>query len=268
MGLIEIGTRTIQKAWHMPIVGKVLALDYDRTFAHCPSGQFRGVYRTFEEAERAAPKSRPLGYDHAALAGLYRQRMNKACESDYGPLFWLRPLIDPNSVVFDFGGHVGVSYHGWRNYLGYPSTLRWIVYDLPAITAVGESLARERESHELSFTNDVRDAQGASIFLGLGSLQYVDEALPDLLKRIGHFPDHLIINKMPLHDGESFVTVQATGHAFHPYRIFNRRDFVDGVTALGYRVVDDWVNRETSCFVPFSPHHIEAYSGYYFTRAG
>lgn len=267
MGLIEIGRRTIDRVTHAPLVAKVLELDYERTFSHCPSGRFRGVYPTFAEAERAVPKTRPLGYDHAALAGMYRQRMNKACESDYGPLFWLRPLIGPDRVVFDFGGHVGVSYHGWRSYLDYPASLRWIVHDLPAITTVGEALAREREAQQLSFTNDVRDAAGASVFLALGSLQYVDESLPSLLQRIGHFPEHLIINKLPLHDGESFVTVQATGHAFHAYRIFNRREFVAGVTALGYRLVDDWVNRETSCFIPFSPHDIEAYSGCYFTRS-
>jgi putative methyltransferase (TIGR04325 family) len=273
VGFIEIAERTIDKSWSMPVVGRLLELDYDRTFAHCPSGRFRGVYRSFAEAEQAAPKTRPLGYDHAALAGLYRQRMSKACESDYGPLFWLRPLIDENAVVFDFGGHVGVSYHGWRNYLGYPagkypSGLRWVVYDLPAITAVGEQLAGERDSDGLSFTNDLRDAHDATVFLGLGSLQYLNESLPDMLRRIGHLPSHLILNKLPLHDGESFVTVQATGAAFHPYRIFNRREFIDTVCALGYRLVDDWVSGETRCKVPFTPHNIEAYSGCYFTRVG
>ncbi len=40
-----------------------------------------------------------------------------------------------------------------------------------------------------------------------------------------------------------------------------------GRTSLGYRVVDDWSNREQSCTVPFTRgRDIDAYSGYYFVR--
>ena len=80
-------------------------------------------------------------------------------------------------------------------------------------------------------------------------------------------PRHLIVNKMPLYDGEPFVTVQSTGRAFHPYRIDNREAFASSVTALGYRAVDDWVNSEQSYSVPFTRgRDIDAYSGYYFVR--
>ena len=72
---------------------------------------------------------------------------------------------------------------------------------------------------------------------------------------------------MPMYDGESFVTVQSTGRAFHPYRIYNRAEVVDSVCALGYRVVDDWVNKEQYCVIPFTRgRDIDAYSGYYFVR--
>ncbi len=33
-------------------------------------------------------------------------------ESDYAVLFWLRDLLKPGTHVFDFGGHVGVSWYG------------------------------------------------------------------------------------------------------------------------------------------------------------
>ena len=40
------------------------------------------------------------------------------------------------------------------------------------------------------------------------------------------------------------------------------------MTALGYRVVDDWMNREQSCEIPFTRgRDIDAYSGYYFSLA-
>jgi putative methyltransferase (TIGR04325 family) len=266
MGVIEISERVARSAWRMPVLGRLLELDYERMFAKRPKNRYHGNHSTFDEARRAIPPNHLVGYDHPLMAGQYRDRMDKACESDYGVLFWLRSILGSTSYVFDFGGHVGVSFHGWRRYLDYPKGMRWCVYDLPAITRVGEELARERPSEGLSFTNDLASAHGADIFLTAGALQYVEEDLGSILRNCGELPRHLIVNKLPLHDGDTFVTIQSTGRAYHPYRISNRREFVDQVTSLGYRVVDDWMNREQYCSIPFANTNIEAYSGYYFTR--
>ena len=145
--------------------------------------------------------------------------------------------------------------------------MRWLVYDMPKIVKVGAELARERPSEGLEFTSDVRDARGCNIFLAAGSMQYADTSLTELLHQVGTLPRHLIVNKMPMYDGESFVTVQSTGRAFHAYRIYNRAAFVAEAAALGYRVVDDWCNREQHCEIPFTRgRDIDAYSGYYFIR--
>jgi putative methyltransferase (TIGR04325 family) len=143
--------------------------------------------------------------------------------------------------------------------------LRWVVYDVPAIVKAGIALAAERPSEGLSFTSDLTAGRDCNIFMAAGSLQYVDTSLPQLLTQIGARPRHLLVNKLPLYEGETFVTVQSTGRAFHPYRISNREEFVRSVTALGYRVVDDWQNRETHCEIPFTRgRDVEAYSGYFF----
>lgn len=267
MGIIDLGKRVSRNAWRLPVVGKVLEADYEHSFARNPKNQFRGVYASFEEAEASIPTRGRVGYDHAELAGMYRDRMDKANQSDYAVLFWLKGILDASAFVFDFGGHVGVSYHGWRRYLAYPPGLRWLVHDVPSIVKVGAELARERPSAGLEFTSDVADARGCTLLLAAGSLQYVDESLPALLARIGSLPRHLIVNKMPMYDGEAFVTVQSTGRAFHPYRIYNRAAFVAEMIMLGYRVVDDWTNREAHCEIPFTRgRDIDAYSGYYFVR--
>jgi putative methyltransferase (TIGR04325 family) len=267
MGFIELARRVSRNAWRVPLVGKVLEVDYAHSFARMPRNQFRGVYASFAEAEASIPAGARSGYDHAELAGMYRDRMDKANQSDYAVLFWLRGILDERSFVFDFGGHVGVSYHGWRRYLDYRSGLRWRVHDVPAIVAVGAELAGERPSPGLEFTSELTSARGCTVFLAAGSLQYLDESLPALLARIGSLPRHLLVNKLPLHDGEAFVTVQSTGRAYHAYRIYNRAAFVAEVTALGYRVVDDWSNREQHCEIPFTRgRDIDAYSGYYFVR--
>ncbi len=267
VGLIDVSKRIARNAWRIPGVGQVLALDYERTFARRAPNRFRGVYASFAEAERSIPAGARVGYDHAELAGLYRHRMEKANQSDYSVLFWLRGILAPGSFVFDFGGHVGVSYHGWRRYLGYPPGTRWLVQDVAAIIKVGAELAAERDSPGLAFTTEVADARGCDVFFSAGALQYVDEPLPSILARIGSRPRHVILNKMPVYDGESFVTVQSTGRAFHPYRIDNRAGLVTSVTDLGYRMVDDWADRECSCTIPFTRgRDIEAYSGFYFVR--
>lgn len=267
MGIIDLGKRVSKNAWRLPVVGHVLELDYARSFARRPPNRFRGVYASFAEAEASLPPGSRVGYDHAELAGMYRHRMEKANESDYAVLFWLKDILDERSFVFDVGGHVGVSYHGWRNYLHYRPGMRWLVYDMPAIVKVGAELARERPSEGLAFTSDLADGRGCSIFLAAGALQYAEESLTEVLRKVGSLPRHLIVNKMPMYDGEAFVTVQSTGRAFHPYRIYNRAAFVTEVTALGYRVVDDWQNREQHCEIPFTrDRDINAYSGYYFIR--
>jgi putative methyltransferase (TIGR04325 family) len=267
MGILDLGRRMSRHSWRLPLVRRVLEADYARSFARMPKNQFRGVYASFAEATASLPASAKVGYNHDELAGLYRHRMEKANQSDYAVLFWLKGLLDKQSFVFDFGGHVGVAYHGWRTYLGYPPGMRWLVYDVPAIVKVGAELARERPSDGLAFTSDVADARGCTIFLAAGSLQYIDESLPALLARSGGLPRHLLVNKLPLYEGPTFVTVQSTGRAFHPYRICNRAEFVSEVIALGYRVVDNWSNREQYCEIPFEPDRdIDAYSGYYFVR--
>jgi putative methyltransferase (TIGR04325 family) len=268
VGLIEIGKRAQRHAWRIPGLGHVLELDYKRTFAARPANRFRGVYATFAEAEAAIPKGQPIGYDHAELAGLYRHRMEKANQSDYPVLFWMSRILDEGSFVFDFGGHVGVSYHGWRDYLNYPRGLRWRVYDMPAIVKVGAELAAERPSEGLDFTSEVGAGRGCTILMAAGSLQYGEASLTEVLGHVGSLPQHLILNKLPVYDGEPFVTVQSTGRAFHAYRIYNRAGLIAEAEALGYRLVDDWLNREQHCEIPFTRgRDIDAYSGYYFVRA-
>jgi putative methyltransferase (TIGR04325 family) len=262
---MDLGERVARNVWRIPVVGSIIQRDYERAFFR-GRGRYRGVFQSFAEAERSIPHDQKVGFDHEEPANLYRQRMHKAMASDYAVLYWLRKILAADSVVFDFGGHVGVSYHGWQSYLDYPPGMRWIVYDLPAVTRAGEEIARERPSPGLSFTNELVGGKDCTIFLTAGSLQFVESTLPEIMSQIGCRPRHVIANKMPLYDGAPFVTVQSAGAAFHPYQIMNRNEFVAGMVALGYRVVDDWMNAEQACRIPFTrDKDIDAYSGYYFT---
>lgn len=269
MGLIERAKRLGDVAWKLPGIGHVIRHDYDRTFRLWAPNRFRGAYATFAEARRSIPEGKRIGYDHERMASFYRNRMLKACESDYAVLFWLGKSWGEISRVFDYGGHVGVAYHGWGRYLDFSKPgLEWLVYDMPAITRVGEQLAAEKQALSLRFTNDPKAGRGCDVFLAAGSLQYESEDVSTVLRGLGELPPHVLLNKMPVHDGQACVTVQSTGHSFHPYRIYNREELIADVTTLGYRLVDDWQNREQRCRVPFTDGDIDidAYAGYYFVR--
>jgi len=128
----------------------------------------------------------------------------------------------------------------------------------------GEKIAKEMDSQGLSFTNDFREADGADILLTLGTLQYIEPSLAELLGQLGKKPIHLLISMVPFYDGESFITLQNVGYAFSPYKIQNRSEFIDSLTSLGYELIDSW-EWDRTCSIPFHPELcVRAYHGFYF----
>jgi len=240
---------------------------YEREFARVVpwARRFRGVYATFEEAVRAAPAGKPVGYDNPAAAA-FMEPSGPLLPSDYPVLFWLEKTLADSSRLLDIGGYVGISYYTYRNYLRYPEDLEWMIQDVPAVAAAGTELARNHDSRGLSFTTEITAALRPQTILAAGSLQFVEHDFTDLLRRLGGLPRHLIVNKTPLTDLPDFVTLQDLGPAVCAYRVFNRAAFVRSIEALGYRLVDSWPNLDFSCRIPFHPDRtVPSYSGLYFT---
>lgn len=251
-----------------PGVRALRRLRYERFFAAATDANlFRGVYRDFAEAAATAPDTRALGYDHPEPAAMYRERAERLHPSDYPVLFWLQKWGPRVKRVFDFGGHVGVSYYAYQRVLSFPPELRWTVCDVPTVVEAGAALAHTRGARQLQFTTHRDDGSGADLWLANGSLQYLEEPLHRLVSALEVRPRYVIANMLPVTDGESFVTLQNIGTAFCPYRIHHRASVIEGVRALGYSLVDSWVNPEKSCHVPFSGrHHVDAYVGLGFER--
>ena len=228
-------------------------------------GCFRGVFATFEEATSAAPKTKPLGYDDPRLAQEYKQDLDKkAREYDYPVLFWLKDLIGPGARVFDLGGNVGTHFYTYEKYLEYPPDIGWTVCDVPAIARTGEELARAEGRQELTFTTQPEEADGAHIFIASGSIQYI-YSLSDFLSSLPVKPRHLLLNRLPLYNGEQFVTLQNGGQVFYPQYVFNKDEFMGSIGRLGYKLVDMWNDRIDSCIIPFHPSRsLPYYYGCYF----
>jgi putative methyltransferase (TIGR04325 family) len=241
-----------------------LDLEYNRRFPTWP-GAYRGVFRTFEEARASAPAKARLGYDHAEFGSIYDSRVNKAFPSDYPVLFWFERLKAEISSIFDWGGHIGVSYYTYARYLSLPAHFRWCVGDVPAVVEAGRRQATERGATGLAFTSEISGGDGFDVFFANGSLQYVDAPLADSLRTYARLPPHLFVNKLPAYGGESFVTLENTVHAYNPYRVFNRQAFVDSFTALGYSLVDTWENPDVTFKLPLHRERcLSQYSGFYF----
>lgn len=230
---------------------------------------FRGVFPSFTDAERSAPQTKPIGYDHPAPAAMYEERTRLVFPSDYPLLFWLdRLLSELCGTVFDLGGHIGVGYYAYQRYLKYPKIFRWLVCDVPAVIARGREWAQKHDTRGLlSFTDQLSEANGQDVFFASGSLQYLPQTLAEILARLKQAPHHLLINLLPLHPRNDYFTLQNIGTAFCPYRISAEPSFMRALTGLGYQLVDRWQNLEKACPIPFHPDHsLDRYHGFYFRR--
>ena len=231
---------------------------------------YRGVFNTYSEALKALPSgsrishSQPEIHNHHSVAQLTtRRELGKLDLIDYPMVFWLKSAFNDGSTVFDLGGNVGVSYYACRKYLQYPSNLRWLVCELPELIIAGEKLAREIDSPGLSFTGDFAKAEGMDILLTVGTLQYLELSLADILGELKVKPRHILINHTPFYEGESFITLQNIGYAFSPYKIQNRISFLASLTSIGYELIDSWKLNRT-CFIPFhSERFVHNYYGFY-----
>lgn len=240
---------------------------YDRTFGAEGHGCYRGAFDTFAEAAADAPTIVPTGYDTPATGAMYRDRIVRLNPSDYPLLFWLREVLTPGVRVFDLGGHVGITFFGFRRLLTYPEGMRWTICDVPAVVESGRSFAASQEKPWPDFTVERGDGDGAEVFLAAGVLQYVEETLPELLGRYRTPPRHVLVNKTPTHPSREFVTVQHIGVACCPYRIARADSLAEQLAPLGYRLVDDWVNADLSCSIPFQSNASPiTYRGWYFRR--
>lgn len=235
-----------------------------------PVNSLRGVYASFAEAQAAAPKSKPLGYDAGDTIEWYRHKHEGVSLEDYPVLYWLRAAFESSESVFEIGGHLGVAYYGFSRILAYPGNLAWTICDVPTVKSAGEALARERGRTNLHFVTAPSQCEGADIVMAAGSLQYVES--PTLAEAIASFrrrPRHVIVNNSPVYDGPEFVTIQDIGSCFCPYRIFNREALVSSVGRLGYELVDSWSKPRTLRIPGHPARSLDHYSGFYWrsTRA-
>ena len=128
----------------------------------------------------------------------------------------------------------------------------------------GEKLAKSKSSINLEFT-DIEDVlEDKDVFIASGSIQYV-KSLSTLLASLTKKPRFLLLNRLPLYNGNQFVTLQNGGKVFYPQYVFNYSNFILSLEEIGYDLIDVWEDNLDSCIIPFYPEKsIRFYHGFYF----
>jgi putative methyltransferase (TIGR04325 family) len=230
-----------------------------------------GVYPSWAAALAGIPSGNPVGYDQAEAKAMFSKYPTDLVRpSDYAVLVHLRNFATPGMRVIDAGGSIGQAYYIALKYFPLPQGVEWVIFDVPAVLEAGLAVAvREGEKgNALRFVATPRDAGPCDVFFSSGSLQLIEESLPEMLQQLPALPQHVLINRIPVWEREAVVTLNDMGFSLAPYNVFNHDEWVRSVEQLGYRLVDEWKCPESNFFsIRFQPGmRLEAYSGFYFVR--
>lgn len=207
-----------------------------------------GVYATYDAALAAVPAELGGGWnDDTVAAGRQFQ------SSIYATIFWISKMLETGSRIVDFGGAVGQTYDEFVQRQPFPDGATWCVVDVPTAVKRGRELSAANKRPGLSFAEQISDVDGCDIFVSRGCLQYVATPLGEILDSLPALPRYLLIDKIPLTDGEGFCTLQHLGLSASPYKIFNRSAFLSPLAERGYVVRDAWPVQDINFAIPFHP---------------
>lgn len=233
-------------------------------------GRHLGRFATFEEALSTLPPSQ--GFDHDGFWDHYiAERSRRVYAFDYPMMFWLRAAYDAGArSILDVGGSIGVHYYAYGRYGVVPGDMTWLVCELPETVRVGARLATAQGAQSLRFEtglDTIVPEQDVWIFAGI--LEFLPVTmLPGLFSRASTPPAHILINKIPLHEGPTFVSTQNLGKGnYAPHYVFNREEFTRAIEYFGYQLIDVWDVPERTMELPGAQcFELESYAGLYFRR--
>jgi putative methyltransferase (TIGR04325 family) len=246
------------RIWRLPKIYRHLTWSRPQYVNH-----FFGVFPTFAAARSAVPSPLNNGWEHDAIvAADYFQ------PSLYATLYWLARSVKEGSCIVDFGGGIGQTHREFAQRMALPKSVSWTVVDLAPAIRQGKELVAARGTAGLFFAERLDDLKVCDIFLSRGCLQYVESSLTDLISLLPKLPEYLLLDKIPLSDGPSFVTIQNLGLTAAPYKIFNRDSFLTPLLQQGYVVLDEWPVQDLSCAIAFHPDRfLPNHSGVFLKRA-
>jgi len=264
---IRVFSKTLEKLSFNRGLRKLLAsLGRHPRVAHILVG-FRRTFGSFEEAQQCTRKYDVPSHEHPANVVTQHTFSEHARTSDYPVLFHLESLLGEVKRVLDIGGSAGNLFYCYSRYLPYPKSLRWTVFEVPQNVASGRQIASERGEQRLDFVDKLEQCTDADTVIISGSLHYFEALPPELTRHLERPPKHVFINRTPVIDGPSTVTVQDAGsyYAMSPARILSRSTLLESMAAANYDLVDEWMVPDLKLRIPLDPgSSAPAYSGFYF----
>jgi putative methyltransferase (TIGR04325 family) len=226
---------------------------------------FRRTFSTFKEAEQAAKRYIPSGHEHRDNILMHSRLVERARESDYPVFYYWSKLENPPRRILDLGGNMGNIFYTYQNYLQFPEDTEWSILDLQEVRAAGERVAADKSESRIRYVDSIESSGEIDLFLSSGSLHYFDEPLAGLLGRLPGLPRYVIINRVPVCEGQQIYTVQDSRSFLIPCKIRNRTQLVAEMQELGYELEAFWDAHQLSLRVPLYPDSsAHTYSGFLF----
>ena len=204
------------------------------------AARFSGVYDSRAAALAVLPDAARAGYDNAEIADVSFDWMCQRAAWDYPVLYWLKTIAGEGATILDAGGHLGTKYIAFSGVWDM-SRVNWVVYDTPGIIAAAQTRQQTGKlPAEITFTDELDVLPVCDVLLASGLIQYLDMPFADFLDRLPQKPSYILVNKLPLRDGDGFFTLERIGQARVPYQIRGKAEWAADLADLGYEVVDQW----------------------------
>lgn len=225
--------------------------------------RFWGVFSSQAEAKSYIPSGVVQGFDNPTLSENFDENVR---DEDKRLVQILSGLMPEVKTLFDLGGSIGFSFYQYRSRAPYPPALRWTICEVPFVNELGRRIALKRGETQLFFTDNQQDGENTDVYLTCGALQYFEGSFADILGKLKEKPRHVLINRIPLTERGTFFTLQHSVYSVIPYRVDNMNDFVSGIEALGYKLVEQW-KVDRFCDIILRPDHfVRHYYGFHFVR--
>jgi putative methyltransferase (TIGR04325 family) len=250
-----------------PIVGKLVEILGRNDFSSRALVGFRRIFPTFAAARAYASRYGVPSHEHPGNTVMHSEFNQRARSSDYPVLFYMQRYLGEIKSVLDIGGSAGNLFYCYDEYLKFRPDLRWTVNEGAANTRAGQRLAQERGEPRLHFIDNRADCSRADTVLISGSLHYFEELPPDLMRHLDPKPRHVFINRTPVIDGPTVITIQDAGayYAISPARLLRRSTLIQAMEAANYDLVDEWTIDDLRFRIPLDPKRSAGfYSGFYF----